>query len=305
MEIGYSATYKDMFPFYDAHLRVYIVERASRYPDVDGHAIPYGFIDYAFDEDISLSAQVETSDSTSFRFDDYENATFSNFVIIATLFDKSTGVEQYAVASATTETTNIYFSEVLWTPEQPSNSDDMTIFANVSGDVDEVELEYSICTAGACGVPNTVMMERIDGNGTLYTADMKDFNNDAESVHFKIIARDPGGNKVQTEMFDVIFGHGSGGEDDGIFSDTGTVAVSGAFVVILVAVLGGLFMRNRSAKDELQELQDRLDGYENSGFGDNEYLGDQGEEVPVNEYADDDFSDDDYSEDDYSEDDIF
>ena len=256
MSISYSATYQDMFPFFDAHLRVYIVERASRYPDVDGHAIPYGFIDYAFDEDVRLTAQVETSDSATWQYDDFENATFDNFVIIATLFDKSTGVEGYAVASATTEVTNIMINDILWTPDDPSNRDDMTITANVSGDVAEVELEYSICTSGACGVPVTEAMEVAEG--TIFSLKIGDFGRDAESVHFRVIGRDAGGNEVKSEMIDVIFGEGSGDDDEGFFSEDGTIAVSGLLVIVLAIVLMGLYLRNRDANQELMELQDRL-----------------------------------------------
>ena len=117
------------------------------------------------------------------------------------------------MASATTETTNILISELSWTPESPSKNDDMTVTTNVSGDVSEVELEYSICTEGTCGVPNTVPMELTEG--TIYTADMGDFGDDAESVHFRVIARDAGGNKVQSEMIDLEFGHSSGSDSDG------------------------------------------------------------------------------------------
>ncbi len=257
MDVSYSATYNDMYPFYDAHLRVYIVERNSRYPDVDDHSIPYGFIDYAFDEDVRLAAQVEMTDTATWRYDDYENATLSNFVVIATLFDKTTGVERYAVQSATTETTNILISEVLWTPEEPSNDDDMTITANVSGEVSEVELEYSICTEGTCGVPDTVPMEITEG--TIYSVTVGDFRDIDESIHFRIISRDSGGNEVQSRMYDVEFGEGSASEENGIFSGDTTIMASGGMAVVLAVVLVGLYIKNKSARQELLELKQQLE----------------------------------------------
>lgn len=273
MDVSYSATYNDMYPFYDTHLRVYITERNSRYLDTEGHAIPYGFIDYAFDEDIRLTAQVETTDTATWQYDDYENASFSNFVVIATLFDKTTGVERYAVQSATTETTNILISEVTWTPEHPGNKDDMTITANVSGDVSEVELEYSICTENTCGVPNTVSMDLAEG--TIYTTKIGDFGDDSISVHLKIVARDPGGNEIKSQTFDIEFGEGSGEDDEGFFSENGTIMASGGLALVLAIVLVGLFLRNKGAKQELKELQDRVEELEERDGEEQE-----GEDIP-------------------------
>jgi len=260
MDVSYSTTYKDFFPFYDAHLRVYIVERFSRYPDIDEHPIPYGFIDYAFDEDVRLAAQVEMTDTTTWRYDDYENATFSNFVVIAALFDKTTGVERYVVESATTEITNILISDVEWTPEFPKNSDTMTIRANITGDVSEVEFEYAICTSGTCGVPKTTFMEIEEGS--IYMVNIGGFGEDSESVHFKVIASDAGGNKIKTQLYDVEFGLGSEDEGSDFLSENGIVAASAGLILSLACVFGVLYLRNKKASDEIEELVEKLAQFE-------------------------------------------
>jgi len=265
MDVSYSATYRDIYPFYDAHLRVYIVERESRYPDMDDHPIPYGFIDYAFDEDLRLAPQVETTDSTTWTYDDYENATFDNFVVIAALFDKTSGVERYSVQTATTETTNILISDVSWDPENPNNDDKMSVFANVTGDVSEVEFEYSLCTSGACGVPETEMMEVQEGS--IYTVTVGGFDSDVESIHFKIIARDAGGNEVKTALIDLEYGMGSSSESSGIFEENGMLIASGGTIALLILVFAALFIRNKGSKQEIKELQERLAGMEEDNHG--------------------------------------
>ncbi len=259
MDVTYSATYQDMFPFYDAHLRVYIAERVSRYPDVDGHNIPYGFIDYAFDQDVRLPAQTEMTETATWDFENHENATFSNYVIIATLFDKSSGLEGYAVQSATTETTNILISDVEWDPEHPSNDDSIDVKANISGDFTEAEVEYAVCTSGSCGVPEIVPMEiGEDGN---YTAIMEKFGSDAESVHFRIVVRDSGGNEIMTQYYDLEFGEGSD-EEESFFESDGMFAASGGVIVMLAVVFFALYYRSSSSKDKMQELEDKLAEYE-------------------------------------------
>jgi len=109
MDVSYTATCTEALalPFLDAHIRVYIVEKESRYLDIDESPIPYAFLDYAFDEDIRLLSQVEVSDTVTWDFSDDENAAFDNLVVIAALFDKSTGVEGHAIQSATAERSSV------------------------------------------------------------------------------------------------------------------------------------------------------------------------------------------------------
>ena len=92
-------------------------------------------------------------------------------------------------------------------------------------------------------------------------------------MHFRVIGRDAGGNEIRSQMVDVEFGEGSGEDGEGFFSGTGSIAASGILVVVLVVVLVALFLRNRDAKQELRELQDRFDKLE----GDAAHLEDEGE----------------------------
>jgi len=244
MAVSYTAKYLDQLPFFDAHLRVYIAEKASRWPDKEGHPIPYGFIDYAFDKDVRLPTQMEMTESVDWRFDDYENATFQNFVVIAALFDKSSGVERYVVQSATTETTNIVIWDVKWDPLYPENYDDMTFRANVTGDVEEVELEYSLCTESSCGAPQYVSMEIEDG--TTYVATAGDFGDDSISIHFKIIAKSPSGEEVKSELVELEFGGKSGTSDSkDEWVENGPVFYSGLGLILVSILLGVPLMSRR------------------------------------------------------------
>ena len=245
MDVTYGATYQDAFLFYDAYLRVYIVEKNSRYPDKDGHAIPYAFIDYAFDQDVRLIPQVEMNETMTWEWANNENATFDNYVVIGALFDKSSGVERYVVQSATTEQTNIAITDVNWTPEKPAADNDITVTANVTGDVSNVTLKYSICTSGACGVPKEETMMLVEG--TVYSVTSGDFGDDAESIHFEVIAQDYGGNKMKSDMYEITFGESSGGDDDDGIS---SVVLAGGAVVILGIAGAGVFVWNSRSKPE-------------------------------------------------------
>jgi hypothetical protein len=148
-------------------------------------------------------------------------------------------------------------SDVEWTPEAPANSDKLTITANITGDVSEVEFEYSLCTEGACGVPEYEMMEA-EENSTIYTITVGGFSSDTESIHFRIIARDPAGNQVKTSLIDLEYGLGSSSGEDGFFAENGTLAISGGFAILLAVILGAMYVKNSRSNKELEELLDRL-----------------------------------------------
>jgi len=225
MDVSYSATYTDtnpLVPVFRSRLRVYIVEKVSRYPNKEGHQIPYGFIDYAFDQDLDLASQMEDSDTVTWDYSEDENATFENFVIIGAVFDKpSSNVERYVVQTATTERADIQIPDDPWySPEYPENSDDVTFWVRVTGDVDEVELEYSICTEDSCGAARYAAME--EEGDDIYTVTVGDFGSDATELDYAIIARDPGGNEVRKanpELYKIMFGEKPGGDDDEPFHE--------------------------------------------------------------------------------------
>jgi len=267
MAVTYTATYTETLalPFFDAHIRVYIAEKVSRYLDIDENPIPYAFLDYAFDEDIRLLSQVETTDTMTWDFSDDENATFDNLVVIAAIFDKSSGVEQYVVQTATTETTNIVIDNVVWTPEYPRNTDDMSFWADVTGDFEEVELEYAICTDGMCGAPEYVTME--SGEGPTFTTTVGDFGSDAESIHFRIIARNAAGNEVKSPLEELEFGlkaPGSSSEDEAFHEDPqkmGAVAF-GALLFVPLAV----HLLDRRKEEGIWDEDDEDEGYDRYSY---------------------------------------
>ncbi len=252
VRVSYSATYTGTgSQWFDSHIRVYVTERVSRYENLEEEPIPYGFLDYAFDEDLRLITQVEQSDQTTIDTDSGDNWDFDNIVVVAAIFDKRTGVERYVVQTATTETVHLY--DVTWDPEYPENTDNMTFRAEVTGDVAEVEVEYAICTEGSCGANQYVTMEVEEG--TTYAASAGDFGSDAESIHFRIIVRDGGGKEVKSPLVEIIFGEkpggGSGSHDDGEkWVENEPVFFSGMGLVVLGFIFFGLPLISRRNEDE-------------------------------------------------------
>jgi len=253
MDVSYTAQYKGTNPpVFRCHIRAYIAEIVSRYPNNRDEPIPYGFIDYAFDEDLNLPSQTPMQDSMTWDMEANE-ANFTNLVVVAGIFDKRSGVEQYVVQSATTEEASIWISDVRWDPDYPENTDDMTFRAEVGGSVDEVELEYAICTSGSCGAPEYVAME-IEKNET-YVVTVGDFGSDAESIHFRVIARDSSGEEVKSPLYELEFGAkpgGSGNEEDWVTNDP--VFYSGVGIVILGFLVFGLPLMTRMKRDDPGDL---------------------------------------------------
>ena len=101
------------------------------------------------------------------------------------------------------------------------------------------------------------MMEA-EENSTIYTITVGGFSSDTESIHFRIIARDPAGNQVKTSLIDLEYGLGSSSGEDGFFAENGTLAISGGFAILLAVILGAMYVKNSRSNKELEELLDRL-----------------------------------------------
>jgi len=268
VRVSYSATYTNTDPtasqWFDCHIRVYVTERVSRYNNLEDEPIPYGFLDYAFDEDLRLLNQAEQTDQVDV---DTDGGEFDNIVVIAAIFDKRTGVEQYVVQTATTEENIIQISDVEWSPEYPENTDDMSFWADVAGNVDKVELEYAICTDGMCGAPEYVTMDLEDD--TTYTATVGDFGSDAESIHFRIIATDPGGRETKSPLEELYFGQGGGGDsDDQPFHEDPNKMGWVAFAVLVVVPLAVHLIDKR---DEDEEEWDEYYEYDDEEYYDQDH----------------------------------
>jgi thiol-disulfide isomerase/thioredoxin len=71
-------------------LRTYIVEKLSRWKNLDDDPIPFGFLDYAFDEDIILESNEWHNTSIQWNGTDaleYDVLNYNNLAVIAALFD--------------------------------------------------------------------------------------------------------------------------------------------------------------------------------------------------------------------------
>ncbi len=266
MDVSYTTTYTDnnpMVPVFQSHIRVYIVERISRYPNDRGEQIPFGFIDFAFDEDLDMASQNEMSNTMTWRYDDYEDATFDNFIVIGAVFDKSSGSERYSVQSATTESANFEFGEPELTPEYPENTDDVTFEIEVIGNVAEVEIEYAICTETACGATEYATMELKEES--IYTVTLGDFGSDAVDIRFSFIARDSGGNEARTKAYEVYFGEEGEGEDgSGLVSLNKTQTVTmGAFGALIgVPILMAIWDNKKKQEEEDEDFEEDIGEFE-------------------------------------------
>ena len=80
---------------YSGTLRVYIVEIVSRYFDYDGNHYPFGFLEYAIDEEITVSNSETTSRSTTWDGsksqdglgNDFSDIDPENIIIYATIMN--------------------------------------------------------------------------------------------------------------------------------------------------------------------------------------------------------------------------
>ena len=81
---------------FEGYLRVYVVEKESRYKNSEDEQIPYGFLGYAFDKEIKLYTNETKNEENEWNED---NIDYENLIVIGTIFDK----EGYALASYITE----------------------------------------------------------------------------------------------------------------------------------------------------------------------------------------------------------
>jgi thiol-disulfide isomerase/thioredoxin len=93
-------------PTLQTHIRVYITEIDSRYQHNDGGNYRFGFLDYAFDQDLDLEPNTwweeevvwVGSDHQDSNGDDFGDIDYANIAIIATVFnDESSDSDKYAL----------------------------------------------------------------------------------------------------------------------------------------------------------------------------------------------------------------
>jgi hypothetical protein len=92
---------------YLGHLRVYITEIESRYYDYDGNRYPFAFLDYAFDEDVTIAAGDYYESSTSWDGaniqdslgNDFGDIEPSNIMVIGSVFNSERTVKYYPAST--------------------------------------------------------------------------------------------------------------------------------------------------------------------------------------------------------------
>jgi hypothetical protein len=96
-------------PTFNGYIRAYIVEPVSRYDNYDGNPYHFGFLDYAFDQQVELDPHEEVvletiwiggnhSDSDG---NDFSDISYNNLNIFVSFFnDESTSADDYALQSA-------------------------------------------------------------------------------------------------------------------------------------------------------------------------------------------------------------
>ncbi len=180
---------------YEGHLHVYVNEIISSmgWYDTGGYLYTFPFLDYAFNEDISISAGGTWQDSVNWDGNDYNDGygddfggiTYGNIMIIATVFADDT---EYA-----DDTTGFRVGDND-DPNTPSNPDpedddtDVIVETPLSWDCDDPDDDV-LCYDVYLGKYSNPSLAESDHLGTTYyPPDFLDFD---ETYYWKIVAKDP------------------------------------------------------------------------------------------------------------------
>jgi hypothetical protein len=181
---------------YDGHLHVYVTEITSSmgWYDTAGYPYTFAFLDYAFNEDITISSGDTWSDSINWDGHDYNNGhgddfgdiTYGNIMVIGTIFNED---DDYA-----DDTTGyrIGDNDAPNTPSDPDPEDgdtDIIVETDISwecNDPDNDVLSYDIYFGDTSDPP----LIASDVVGSTYTPGLLEFNT---TYYWKIVANDPQG----------------------------------------------------------------------------------------------------------------
>lgn len=96
-------------PTFNGYLRVYITEVVSRYNNYDGDPYHFGFMDYAFDQQVELDPHTELELTTTWSGSDYQDTdgndfsdlSYDNLALMAAFFnDEDLSDDKYALQTA-------------------------------------------------------------------------------------------------------------------------------------------------------------------------------------------------------------
>lgn len=154
-------------------LRAYVVEKESRYKNEKNENIPNAFIGYAFNENVNINPGWYNDSAT---FTD-ENASFSNLVVVASLFQG-----KIAIQTASSELAVMQISGT-----QSSDFEKFTVNTFIAGQPNSVQLEFTECTDDVCGLPQTTSMIKV--NEDKYTVTIGPLKDDTTKVTCNIIVK--------------------------------------------------------------------------------------------------------------------
>lgn len=149
IEVNINLKYNDDISFgddYEGHIRAYITEVVSRYDNSDDEPIPFAFLDYAFDEDVTLTPHELYEDSMIWDASDagFDNTDYNNLAVVFTLFNRG---EPYQTDEYTIQTSGTL--PPILNINNPSNEDEVSDQVNIEamavGNFSEIEkVEYQI-----------------------------------------------------------------------------------------------------------------------------------------------------------------
>ncbi|MEC9354336.1 MAG: Ig-like domain-containing protein, partial [Candidatus Thermoplasmatota archaeon] len=96
-------------PTFDGYIRAYIVEPISRYNNYDNEPYHFGFLDYAFDQEVELDSHEEVmletvwvgGDHTDSNGDDFSDISYDNLNIFVSFFNnEQASADDYALQTA-------------------------------------------------------------------------------------------------------------------------------------------------------------------------------------------------------------
>jgi thiol-disulfide isomerase/thioredoxin len=96
-------------PTFNGYVRAYIVEKVSRYNNYDGDPYHFGFLDYAFDEDVELEPHESQELNTVWIGGDHEDSNGNDFsdidyeninIFVAFFNDESASADKYVLQTA-------------------------------------------------------------------------------------------------------------------------------------------------------------------------------------------------------------
>ncbi len=261
---------------FSGRLRVYITEIVSRYDDYDGNPYHFGFLSFAFNEQISISGNGQLDKSTKWNGSEHQDADGngfgdinpSNVMIIAAVFNSEDRAVQTVGCVVGEEATShtleydVTISGVIHSPESPTSKDQITISATVTGDVSEVKVTVCSVTQGTCFVSEEMSAE----SGNRYTANVGPY--DKGDYEYHIIVTDPGDIDHKSEDFSFTVSDedtdGKTGFIPGLTESESYLLVIGIIIAVLIIVIAVLLLRKAGSKKEAPDSSTVVKGTRNS-----------------------------------------